>query len=84
MAGATETVVRRVSLMPQVDRRMQEWWRPLAWMRRHGIALAIVLLACAIGQAVTLMQTSHIVVDHDGPSYLLVAHAVLRPDAASH
>ena len=77
MAGVTETATRRAPLARVADHQVEIWRRPLAWMRRHGIALVIVLLACAIGQAVTLAQTPHIVVDHDGPSYLLVAHAIL-------
>lgn len=77
MAGAAETATRTASPTQAADHQVELWLRSLAWMRRHGIALAVVLLACVVGQAVTLGQTPRFVVDHDGPSYLMVAHAIL-------
>ncbi|HLJ80663.1 MAG TPA: hypothetical protein VKT52_04185, partial [Ktedonobacterales bacterium] len=66
--------------MPQTrttGHQAELWRRPLVWVQRHGIALGIVLLACAFAQGITLSQVPRIVVDNDGPSYLQAAHAIL-------
>ncbi|MGH2517618.1 MAG: hypothetical protein ACRDHP_18365 [Ktedonobacterales bacterium] len=77
MIDLTETPTRKLPRAPRTVQRARAWQRPLGWIRRHGLALGVVLLACVIGQAITLSQVPRIIVDHDGPSYLLVAHTIL-------